>query len=65
VILDTVTYVVCGSVGLDVAGESVAYIAGWGEDGALDAVRGFATTIDELAKCIEDALRRRGALARS
>ena len=31
-----------GSVGLDVGGESIPYIAGWGEDGALDAIREYA-----------------------
>lgn len=49
VIVDTVTFVVCGSVGLDVGGESISYVAGWGEDGALDAVMRFAETIDALA----------------
>jgi hypothetical protein len=31
VLVDTVTHIVCGSVGLDVSGSSVPYIAGWGE----------------------------------
>ena len=42
VLVDCVTYVVCSSVGLDVGGESIPYIAGWGEDGALDAIREYA-----------------------
>ena len=50
------TYCVCGSVGLDVGGESIPYIAGWGEDGALDAIREYAGTIDVIARRIEDAL---------
>jgi hypothetical protein len=33
VLVDTVTYIVCGSVGLDTSGSSVPYVAGWGEDG--------------------------------
>jgi hypothetical protein len=57
VIVDTATFVVCGSVGLDTSGSSVPYIAGWGEDGALDAIRGCAQTIDEIARRIEDSLR--------
>ena len=57
VIVDTVTYVVCGSVGLDTSRSSVAYVAGWGEDGALDAIRGCAQTIDEIARRIEASLR--------
>src|SRR5918994_2873150 len=41
---------------LDVGGETVACVAGWGEDGALEAVTEFAETIDELARRIESAL---------
>jgi hypothetical protein len=47
---------VCSSAGLDVGGESIPYIAGWGEDGALDAIRQCAETIDAIARRIEDAL---------
>ena len=45
-----------GSVGLDVGGESIPYLAGWGEDGALDAIRAYAQTIDTIARQIEAAL---------
>jgi hypothetical protein len=56
VLVDCVTHIVCSSVGLDVGGESIPYIAGWGEDGALDAIRQYAQTIDDIARRIEDAL---------
>ncbi len=56
VMVDCVTYVVLGSVGLDVSGETVPYVAGWGEDGGLDAIRTDAETIDHAAKRIESAL---------
>jgi N-terminal domain of anti-restriction factor ArdC len=56
VIVDTATYLVAASVGLDVSGETIPYIAGWGEDGELDAVTAFARTIDELARRVETAL---------
>jgi hypothetical protein len=56
VLVDCVTYIVCASVGLDVGGESIPYIAGWGEDGALDAIGEYAQTIDDIARRIEDAL---------
>jgi len=56
VLVDSVTVCVLGSVGLDVSGESIPYIAGWGEDGALDAIREYARTIDTIARHIEDAL---------
>ena len=48
--------VVLGGLGLDVSGETVPYVAGWGEDGALDAVTQFAHLIDELARRVEAAL---------
>jgi hypothetical protein len=51
-----VTYCVLGSVGLDVGGESIPYVAGWGEHGSLDAIRHYASTIDTIARRIEDAL---------
>jgi hypothetical protein len=56
VLVDCVTYIVCSSVGLDVGGESIPYIAGWGEDGALDAIREYAETIDTIARRIEETL---------
>jgi hypothetical protein len=56
VIVDTATLLACSSVGLDVSGETVPYVAGWGEDGALEAVSQFAKTIDDLARRVENAL---------
>jgi len=56
VLVDTVTFVVCGSIGLDTSGSSVPYVAGWGEDGALQAIRSYAQTIDGIARRIEQAL---------
>ena len=57
VLVDTVTFIVCGAVGLDTYGSSVPYVAGWGESGELDAIRGYAETIDQIARRIEDSLR--------
>jgi len=56
VVVDTVTHIVCGSVGLDTAGSTVPYIAGWGENGELDAIRRYAETIDAIARRIEVAV---------
>jgi hypothetical protein len=47
---------VCASAGLDVGGDSIPYVAGWGEDGALDAVTAFAGVIDGLARQLEEAI---------
>jgi hypothetical protein len=57
VLVDTVTYIVCGSVGLDTSGATVPYVAGWGESGDLDAIRGCAEAIDAISRRIEDSLR--------
>jgi hypothetical protein len=56
VLVDCVTYCVLGSLGLDISGETIPYIAGWGEDGGLDAIREYAGTIDTIAYRIETAL---------
>jgi antirestriction protein ArdC len=63
VLVDCVTYIVCASVALDVGGEAVPYVAGWGEDGELDAIREYAATIDTIARTIEDALQPPGSSA--
>ena len=57
VIVDTVTFIVCAGAGLDIAGESIPYVAGWGETGALKAVTEFAAVIDTIARQIETAIR--------
>jgi len=55
VIVETAAVIVCGSLGLDTSGESIPYIAGWGEDGDLDAIRQHAETVDQIARAIEQA----------
>lgn len=56
VLVDTVTYIVCSSVGLDVGGASIPYVAGWGEHGELDAIRQYAQTVDDVARRLETVL---------
>jgi hypothetical protein len=56
VIVEIVTFIVCAGVGLAVDGESIPYVAGWGEDGALEAVTQFAQVIDQHARRVETAL---------
>jgi antirestriction protein ArdC len=55
VIVETAAVIVCGSLGLDTSGESIPYIASWGEDGDLDAIRKHAQTVDEIARKLEQA----------
>jgi hypothetical protein len=54
--VDCVTYVVCAQLGLDTSSETIPYVAGWGEDGALDAIQADAQPIDQVARQIESAL---------
>jgi hypothetical protein len=37
VIVDTAILIILSGAGLDTSGETIPYIAGWGEDGALEA----------------------------
>lgn len=54
-IVETAATIVCGSLGLDTSGESIPYIAGWGESGDLDAIRKHAQVVDGIARSIEQA----------
>jgi hypothetical protein len=56
VIVDTTALIVLSAVGLDVSGETIPYVAGWGESGALEAVSECAQLIDRLARRIAHAI---------
>ncbi len=60
VIVDVTTLVVLAGVDLDVSGETIPYIAGWGETGALEAVTEQATLIGTLARRLETVLHAHG-----
>jgi hypothetical protein len=53
VLVDTITHIVLSQAGLDVGGETLPYIAGWGETGALDSIAQYAQTIDTIARQLE------------
>jgi antirestriction protein ArdC len=55
VIVETAAVIVCGSLGLDTSGESIPYIAGWGERGDLAAIKAHAETVDKIARELEAA----------
>jgi N-terminal domain of anti-restriction factor ArdC len=59
VIVDTATYIVCSSQGLDVSGSSVPYVTGWGEEQTGERIERFAGVIDTLARRIEAAVEAR------
>jgi antirestriction protein ArdC len=54
VIVESAATIACASAGLDTSGESVPYIAGWG-DGGTEALREYAAKVDELAGELERA----------
>lgn len=56
VIVETAAVIACGAIGLDTSGESIPYIAGWGEASDLKAIREYASKVDECAARIERAL---------
>ena len=56
VIVDTATLIILNGAGLDTSGETIPYVAGWGETGALEAVTEHAELIDRLARTVENAI---------
>ena len=56
VIVESATYIAASAAGLDTSGESIPYVAGWGEDGALEAIQQVAELIDTVALRIEKAV---------
>ncbi len=56
VVVESVAYSVCAALGLDSAGSSVPYVAGWAEGADGDPIEAYAELIDRLAKRIESAL---------
>ena len=56
VIVDTATLIVLSGAGLDTSGETIPYVASWGESGALESVSEHAELIDRLARTVEMAI---------
>jgi antirestriction protein ArdC len=53
VVVESVAYSVCASLGLDSAGSAVPYVAGWAEGLEGDLIESYAELIDRLARRIE------------
>lgn len=56
VIVETATYIVTSRLQLDTGGESIPYVAHWGEHNQVEQVITAAKIIDEIAGKIEDAI---------
>lgn len=57
VLVETATFIVATSIGLDTTGTSVPYVTGWGEADAVKAIEKFAATVDKVARQIERAVK--------
>lgn len=56
VIVESVAYIVASGLGLDLSGETLSYVAAWGQGDDLKALKTFAEVIDDIASKIENAL---------
>lgn len=56
VVVESVAYSVCASLGLDSGGSAVLYVAGWAEGLEGDPIEAYAALIDRLARRIEDVV---------
>ncbi|HWT91622.1 MAG TPA: ArdC-like ssDNA-binding domain-containing protein [Solirubrobacteraceae bacterium] len=57
-VVESVAYTVCGSLGLDTGGYSIPYLASWSQSTELATIERAAGLIDRLARQIEDAVER-------
>ena len=55
-VVESVAFTVCGSLGLDTSGYSIPYLASWSEDAQLSTIERAAGLIDRIARRIEDSL---------
>jgi antirestriction protein ArdC len=56
VVVESVAYSVCASLGLDSAGSAVPYVAGWTERAEGDPIEAYVELIDRLARRIEEVV---------
>lgn len=55
-IVESIAMAVCGTLGLDTSGYSVAYLCSWSEDTPLERVEQAAKLVDRIATRIETAI---------
>jgi antirestriction protein ArdC len=56
VVVESVAWSVCASLGLDSSGSSVPYVAGWAEGAEGDPIEAYAELIDRLARRVEEVV---------
>lgn len=55
-VVESVAFTVCGSLGFDTSGYSIPYLASWSAGAHLETIERAATLIDRIARRVEDAL---------
>ncbi len=55
-VVESVAFTVCGSLGFDTSGYSIPYLASWSEDAELATIERAATLIDRIARRVEEPL---------
>ena len=55
-VVESVAFTVCGSLGFDTSDYSIPYLASWSENAELETIERAAGVIDRIARQIEDAL---------
>ncbi len=55
-VVESVAFTVCGSLGFDTSSYSIPYLASWSEGAELETIERAASLIDRMARRIEDAL---------
>lgn len=55
-VVESVSYTVCGSADLDVSDYAIPYLASWSQEAALETIHAAAGMIDRYARRIEDAI---------
>jgi antirestriction protein ArdC len=56
VVVESVAYSVCASLGLDSSGSAVPYVAGWSDGVEGDVIESYGSLIDRLARKIEEVV---------
>jgi antirestriction protein ArdC len=54
VVVESVAYSVCASLGLDTAGAAIPYLAGWSHSAGSEPIEAYAALIDRLARRLEE-----------
>jgi antirestriction protein ArdC len=53
-VVESIAFMVCGSLGLDTAGYSVPYLASWAQRASMETIERAAGMVDRVAKRIEE-----------